>query len=608
MAQKFLDLETGLPELWKKTTEKIEIATSTKLDSEDYLGPVVMEGNPLRFDNGVEGLNIAVTEQVLEPVQAGSGDPSPENIRAISGWTGVKLNTAGAQLLDDTNLSGIVLGTMYRCDNPFKVAGTYTISIHITGGTEQGVTFAIRSASGNIAQYSVRSGTPVVMEVTEDILQNLDHCMIYVFSGSTGATLDWIMVNAGDTALPYEPYQGNTYTAEFGDAVYGGMMNWTTGEMTVDRGFYAFTGNERVSAVNLTNSDSVKQILFYNMDAQNAMASGDEICSHYLFNSLATSGMFVGFKIVNTAQWTFGISVDTLLQYGSADNNTREEWAALAKAFLADQYAAGTPVQVAYKLAEPYTIQMTPQEIKQLNGTNTLYGDGTSLRAIFNASASSPVDTNLSTTSSNPVQNKTVTSSINSLKSVATASSAGLMSATDKSKLDTITTSADSVSFSQSATSGNKVGTITINGTAIDMYSPIQTTISGNAATATKVSNVLTIQANGSSLGTFDGSSAKTFNITYSNIGAAASSHGTHVSYGTSASALGTSSAGSASTVSRSDHVHALPALTSCTGTLTIAKGGTGATSAANARSNLGIKSGTTLPTSGSVGDIFFLY
>lgn len=75
--------------------------------------------------------------------------------------------------------------------------------------------------------------------------------------------------------------------------------------------------------------------------------------------------------------------------------------------------------------------------------------------------------------------------------------------------------------------------------------------------------------------------------VTPANIGAAASSHGTHVSYGTSAKALGTSSAGSAATVSRSDHVHALPALTSCTGTLSVAKGGTGATTAANARKNL---------------------
>lgn len=47
--------------------------------------------------------------------------------------------------------------------------------------------------------------------------------------------------------------------------------------------------------------------------------------------------------------------------------------------------------------------------------------------------------------------------------------------------------------------------------------------------------------------------------ITPASIGAAASSHGTHVSYGTSATAIGaTASAGSASTVSRSDHTHSL--------------------------------------------------
>lgn len=80
--------------------------------------------------------------------------------------------------------------------------------------------------------------------------------------------------------------------------------------------------------------------------------------------------------------------------------------------------------------------------------------------------------------------------------------------------------------------------------------------------------------------------------VTPANIGAAASSHGTHVSYGTSASALGTSSAGSATTVSRSDHVHALPALTSCTGTLTVAKGGTGATTFTSGAALIGAGTG----------------
>lgn len=47
--------------------------------------------------------------------------------------------------------------------------------------------------------------------------------------------------------------------------------------------------------------------------------------------------------------------------------------------------------------------------------------------------------------------------------------------------------------------------------------------------------------------------------LTYTDVGAAAASHGTHVSYGTTASAVNTTaSAGTATTVSRSDHVHSL--------------------------------------------------
>lgn len=42
--------------------------------------------------------------------------------------------------------------------------------------------------------------------------------------------------------------------------------------------------------------------------------------------------------------------------------------------------------------------------------------------------------------------------------------------------------------------------------------------------------------------------------------------------------------------------------------TITVAQGGTGATSASSARTNLGIKSGTSLPSSATSGDIFLLY
>lgn len=77
--------------------------------------------------------------------------------------------------------------------------------------------------------------------------------------------------------------------------------------------------------------------------------------------------------------------------------------------------------------------------------------------------------------------------------------------------------------------------------------------------TSLKNPYALTIQGNGTTLtnGTYDGSAAKTVNITPASIGAASSSHGTHVSYNTTAPLMdGTASVGTASTVARSDHRH----------------------------------------------------
>lgn len=77
--------------------------------------------------------------------------------------------------------------------------------------------------------------------------------------------------------------------------------------------------------------------------------------------------------------------------------------------------------------------------------------------------------------------------------------------------------------------------------------------------------SALTLQFNGTSQTAYTGASALTLNITPSAIGAAASSHGTHVSFSTDAPKVaGTATVGTATTVSRSDHVH--PVQTSVSG------------------------------------------
>ena len=86
----------------------------------------------------------------------------------------------------------------------------------------------------------------------------------------------------------------------------------------------------------------------------------------------------------------------------------------------------------------------------------------------------------------------------------------------------------------------------------------------GAATSANKVNANLAIKLNsgtteGTNLFTFNGSAAKTVNITPSSIGAAASNHGPHVDYATATpKANGTAAVGASSKVAREDHVHPL--------------------------------------------------
>ena len=101
--------------------------------------------------------------------------------------------------------------------------------------------------------------------------------------------------------------------------------------------------------------------------------------------------------------------------------------------------------------------------------TPVYFSDGIPVACKYNLNTSVPADAKFTdTTYSNATQN-----------------SAGLMSASDKSKLDGIQNGADSVSFTRNLTSGTKIGTITINGTGTDLYCETNTdTTYSNATTS----------------------------------------------------------------------------------------------------------------------------
>lgn len=163
----------------------------------------------------------------------------------------------------------------------------------------------------------------------------------------------------------------------------------------------------------------------------------------------------------------------------------------------------------------------------------------------------------------------------------ATTSAQGAMTADMVTKLNGIETGANKYSLptaSSSTLGGVKIGSgVTISSGVISV------TASGIGAAPTS-----------------HASTATTYGA------ASASNYGHAMASSTTPKALGTAAVGSETAkFARGDHVHALPALTSCTGTLTVAKGGTGATTATGARENLLIKVSETAPSSPTTGTIW---
>ena len=79
----------------------------------------------------------------------------------------------------------------------------------------------------------------------------------------------------------------------------------------------------------------------------------------------------IGFSgTVNSKYVIFSIN-DKILQDTSTNEKAIESW----KAYLAEQYAAGTPVQIAYKVAEPIPFQIEGEQVLALKGINNILTD-----------------------------------------------------------------------------------------------------------------------------------------------------------------------------------------------------------------------------------------
>ena len=228
-----------------------------------------VSGNPVTC-NPVEGypLSAAVT---LKPKQAGTGDPSPENVRPISGYDSVTVNVRGRNLLSDENFQ-----SSEKAGITFTKLGNGVVHIEgtATGVSDSKIVYDVpqlppgkyygvhssylqlvvkKANTGRNAWYLVSTGVTIE---PGDVIQ------YYYFSVQSGLTLnedDYIFLVPGES--PYqtsdvEPYQsGTTSTLTLPEIIYGGTVDAVTGVGEKTWGYIASYNGESLPGEWISDRD-----------------------------------------------------------------------------------------------------------------------------------------------------------------------------------------------------------------------------------------------------------------------------------------------------------------------------------------------------------------
>ena len=345
----------------------------------------VLSASAPSIDVNTSGDSVTITDgaerpaksivSIIEAVQSGEGDPSPDNVRPIIGIGSVNVNREGKNLFDlnaveswpisdDSTDKRYGVKSMYR-------SGRYTISCKVNpGGTY--IYAKIVKADGSLGDNMYLVLPSAVNKYTIDLAEN-EGLLVYNAAGGTTKestinvfTAAKIQIETGDTETGYEPYQqGVALTADLQQTVYGGSFNWTTGVLTlthVGKALRAADISYKSTSVSVNTSCFVTKA-----DASIAVGSLTSMCSHFK-NTLdsaykaasARHGIFSDHATQTTKYFNWGEPDATVTDFGN---------------WLEEQYAAGTPVTVVYLLKEPYTIQLTPQQLDLWKGYNYIWSD-----------------------------------------------------------------------------------------------------------------------------------------------------------------------------------------------------------------------------------------
>lgn len=332
----------------------------------------------------------AIVSQIVA-AQAGSGDPSPDNVRTISGWKTVNVTRVGKNLVDIPDIAD-TMGNLIRANTkaafeavPYKADTQYTFSADIeTAATDALHGIEILYSDGTKTYFWMNSnGSQTEKSVTSTAGKTIAS-ILFTYNVLRTVTVRNVQLEEGTAATAYEPYQDVTLTATPPQTVYGGSLNWTTGVLTVTHVGKAV----RAADISYKYGTSMTgwQTSCFVTEADTSLAPGRlaSVCSHFQ-NTMdtaftagsATHGIFSDHQTLTTKYFAWGDPDATVEDF---------------QAWLEEQYEAGTPVALVSPRSEAYTIQLTPQQLYLLKGSNSLWSDCGDTSVIYIADTKMYID------------------------------------------------------------------------------------------------------------------------------------------------------------------------------------------------------------------------
>lgn len=327
--------------------------------------PLEASGNPV-VCYPVAGSKLGVTAS-WEPTQDGEGTPSPDNIRPIHGRNSVKVERCGENLIDSARVTNVsaAYGLMAQyISEKITISGIYSKNLAHASFNFMGLSYKLPPTAKLVCFCLKISGcTAASIRFTDKTYTRIAIDLSGCSNGKKIEVSFYPIAYVGSTPpATYTPYTSQITILTLPSTIYGadlqadgaGQETWAL--LTLD-------GTENW----ITPSSNAYYAVFGYAPSTN---TNDGFCSHLPY----TANGSVKSAYVNKN--------GVVVFYGCNTEMTVTQ----LKAWLAAQHTAGTPVTIAYKLADPVPFTATGgSAVKALSGTNTVLTDADAVAVIGRA-------------------------------------------------------------------------------------------------------------------------------------------------------------------------------------------------------------------------------